>query len=66
MAVFKCDIPHEHNEMIKLAAKKSFMSKQKFIEKMIIEAAEEQATLTMSGVLIILKIKRYKILLCAI
>lgn len=43
MAVFKCDIPEDHNAMIHLAAKENFMSRQKFIEKMIIEAAERQA-----------------------
>jgi len=47
MAVFKCDIPHEHNEMIKQAAKESYMSRQKFIEKMIVEAAEEQARIVL-------------------
>ena len=47
MAVFKCDIPHEHNEMIKQAAKDSYMSRQKFIEKMIIEAAETQARIVL-------------------
>lgn len=41
MAVFKCDIPKDQNELIKQAAKEAFMSRQKFIEKMIIEAAEK-------------------------
>lgn len=43
MAVFKCDIPENINEMIKQAAKDSFMSRQKYIEKLIHDDAENQA-----------------------
>lgn len=43
MATFKCDIPEEHNEMIKLAAKESFQSRQKYLESKIIDLAEKQA-----------------------
>ena len=43
MAVFKCDIPKEQNELIKVVAKKSFMSRQKYIEKLINDHAIEQA-----------------------
>lgn len=43
MATFKCDIPHEHNEMIKLAAAESFQSRQKYLEQKIIELAEKQS-----------------------
>lgn len=41
MAVFKCDIPKEQNELIKQAAKNSFMSRQKYIEKLIHDHAEK-------------------------
>lgn len=47
MAFFHYDIPHDHNEMIKLAAKESFMSRQKYLEKLIIEAAEKQARIVL-------------------
>ena len=43
MATFKCDIPREHNEMIKLAASESFQSRQKYLEQKILELAEKQA-----------------------
>ena len=43
MAVFKCDIPDNHNAMIKNAAKESMQSRQKFIESLIRKAAEKQA-----------------------
>lgn len=49
MAVFKCDIPKEHNEMIKLAASESFQSRQKFLEQKIIEIAEKQAKKVLGG-----------------
>lgn len=43
MPIFKCDIPHEHNEMIKLAAKEAFQSRQKYLESKILDLAEKQA-----------------------
>ena len=43
MAVFKTDIREDKNEMIKIAAKEAFMSRQKFIEKLIDDAAKCQA-----------------------
>jgi len=43
MAVFKCDIPSDHNEMIKLAARENMQSRQKYIEQLIIESAKKQA-----------------------
>lgn len=49
MAVFKCDIPDEVNEMIKQAAKDSFMSRQKYIEKLIHDDAENQARIMLRG-----------------
>lgn len=48
MAVFKCDIPKEQNELIKAVAKKSFMSRQKYIEKLINDHAVEQAKIILS------------------
>lgn len=49
MAGFKCDIPHDHNEMIKLAAKESFQSRQKYLEQKILELAEKQAKKVTEG-----------------
>jgi hypothetical protein len=43
MAVFKTNIPEDINDMIKQAAKDSFMSRQKYIEKLIHDDAENQA-----------------------
>jgi len=43
MATFKCDIPHKENELIKEAAKNDKRSRQKFIEKLIIDAALKQS-----------------------
>jgi len=49
MATFKCDIPSDHNEMIKLAASESFQSRQKYLEQKIIEIAEKQAKKVLKG-----------------
>lgn len=49
MATFKCNIPHEHNEMIKVAAAESFQSRQKYLEQKIIEIAEKQAKKVLKG-----------------
>lgn len=35
---FKCQIPDSHNELIKMEAQKVGMSRQKYIEKKIIES----------------------------
>lgn len=49
MAVFKCDIPYDYNEMIKLAAKKNYMSRQKYLEKLIFTTAERQARIVLKN-----------------
>jgi hypothetical protein len=43
MATFKCDIPSEHNEMIKRAAAENYQSRQKYLEQKIMEIADKQA-----------------------
>lgn len=43
MAVFKCDIPHEQNELIKIAASEAYQSRQKYLEQAIKDLADKQA-----------------------
>lgn len=46
---FKCQIPNDHNELIKAEAERLGMSRQKYIEKRIIEAAVIKLALKIQG-----------------